>query len=181
MIRQARNGWNTLTEDMRVEASVFVMVLEYESTDSLQFRFATNAGPSIDINAGTPRNAWTHHVRSRRGIGGCVQTTLTGGLGRIKLALVLPYMGFGDHGGRAVWAPFLGYANARETWFQDDVDLGLFSKTDHTNHGRRLVEKKEVTKDQDDGEEGHAQLWQEIRELRAEITALKNAAKVAGQ
>ena len=31
-------------------------------------------------------------------------------------------MGFGDHGGRAVWAPFLGHSTAREVWWQDNVD-----------------------------------------------------------
>ena len=34
-----RNGWNTLSGSMRVEASVFVSVLEYEDYESSDFRY----------------------------------------------------------------------------------------------------------------------------------------------
>ena len=118
----ARNGWNTLGGSMRIEASVFVNVLEYEDTGDSGFRydFVSNAGPGISVNGGLLGQGWKHQADSKGGLGGCLQTYVRG-TGHIKFAMVLPYLGLGDHGGHFVWAPFFGSGSAH--WWEDDLDL----------------------------------------------------------
>ena len=68
---------------------------------------------------------WTHMYKVATGIGGCLQTKIQGGKGRIKFALALPYLGFGDHGGQPVWAPWLGPTHADDDrhWWLDDISI----------------------------------------------------------
>ena len=101
-----------------------------------------NRGPSIRIDGSLAGKGWTHLARSKAGLGGCKQSGAHG-TGRIKFALALAYVGMGDHGGRMVWAPFLGSGGTTWWEFDDDIDLSKYLKADgvSVNAGTLAVEK----------------------------------------
>lgn len=88
------------------ETSVFAAVLE--ATGSAELTFGMNHA-SVDVNASDHGQGWKHfHAVSTSGSRYGEFRNSFRGEGRLKLALALPYLGLGDHGGAKIWAGFVG-------------------------------------------------------------------------
>ena len=84
------------------EVGVFVNVLEH--TGNIQLFFASNAGAGVLIE-GPGAQGWQYLHNSQAGWGGCQQSFIRG-VGRMRVAIALPYQSFGNHSGVPVWAGF---------------------------------------------------------------------------
>lgn len=96
-------GWSR--GEFITQSSCFVKVLEHEG--DIQFYPSLNMAGTI--NAGTTINEeWQYLHATRVGWGGYHQPRFTG-VGKMKVALCLPYIGTGNHGGKFIWADSVGH------------------------------------------------------------------------
>ena len=84
------------------EVGVFVNVLQH--TGNIQLLHACNAGAGVLIE-GPAAQGWQYLHNSKAGWGGCQQSYIRGEV-RMRVAIALPYMTFGNLSGVPVWAGF---------------------------------------------------------------------------
>lgn len=89
------------TGSFRTQVSVFAKVLKHEG--NILFHFGGRGSPRVTISGGGDSDEWRHYYASQIGFGGLEQSFFAGA-GSMTVALALPYIGTGDHGGVPVWA-----------------------------------------------------------------------------
>lgn len=103
-------SWNR--GNFSTQVSVFVNVLAAEGDTSLHLFDTRGAGVRID---GTNKNkGWKHYFNYRKGFGEEEKSAFVG-KGRLKVAICLPYVGHGFHGGTPVWAGYMSEWYAQDT------------------------------------------------------------------
>lgn len=100
---QSFTGWSR--GEFITEASCFVNVIS--RTGNIVFAPHSNLPAGVDAAGAELGKGWIYKRASRQGWGGCHQPRFYG-IGSIKVALALPYIGFGDHGNNYVWAGSVG-------------------------------------------------------------------------
>jgi len=85
------------------EAGVFVNVLEH--TGSIQMRFSADLDAGVLIE-GPAFHGWRYLRHSKTGWAGGWQTSIITGEGRLRVAIALPYVSFGNHSSVPVWSGF---------------------------------------------------------------------------
>lgn len=96
-------GWGY--GEFLTQASCFINVLE--CTGSMGFAPHSNMPADVACGAGEKGKGWLFRRGVKTGWGGCHQPRFWG-IGRMKVAIALPYIGFGDHGDKYVWAGSVG-------------------------------------------------------------------------
>ncbi len=113
-------SWNV--GQFKTQTSVFVNVIE--AAGDITFAFIDNRTWDLPrFGAAQVGQGWKHYAGSRDGFGEWDHSYFrspTNAAGSLKLALALPYSGFGDHQGLPVWAGSLNY------WDRDDYLAGGF-------------------------------------------------------
>lgn len=94
------------------QVSVFVNVLE--ASGDTQLDLFNGRGAGISVGGRAKGEGWLHYHHKRAGFGGQETSSFTG-KGRLKVAIALPYVGHGYHGGTPVWA---GYVS---DWYAEDT------------------------------------------------------------
>jgi hypothetical protein len=103
-------GWG-MGSEATLYASAMVNVLE--CTPGLKYAVHANAtGEQCVISDADIGKGWQHKYGTRKRLGGLYQPWSRGtNLGRIRFAMCLPYIGFGDHGGNFIWVDSVGTAS----------------------------------------------------------------------
>ena len=96
-------GWSR--GEFTTQAACFINVIE--QSGEITFAPHSNMPAGVTADASDAGRGWLYKQATRRGWGGCHQPRFSG-LGHMKVALALPYIGFGDHRGRFVWAGSVG-------------------------------------------------------------------------
>jgi hypothetical protein len=96
-------GWNR--GEFKTQSSCFTYVLEHSG--DIRFYPHSNMPASVVVNSNDAGKGWVYKQASRTGWGGCHQPFFIG-MGHMKVALALPYIGFGDHQDRFIWAGSVG-------------------------------------------------------------------------
>ena len=96
-------GWSK--GQFRVQASNLYNVIEHSG--NIAFGAQANMSPRLNIHGSDLGQGWIYKQVSTMGFGGCHQPRFFGE-GHMKVAIALPYVGFGDHQGRFVWAGSVG-------------------------------------------------------------------------
>lgn len=95
------------------QASVFIHVVSHDEISDLHsFEFFNNAmgtaSPSrkVLLSSTTPKGRWLHHTWSDNGLGGGYQWHFATKPGKMRFAIMFPYIGFGNHTGTGplVWS-----------------------------------------------------------------------------
>merc|ERR1711939_494186 len=94
------------------QVSVFASLLDHDGQTVLNLFDGRGAGVRIDGKA--KGRGWRHYHSRRPGFGH-EETSHFTGCGRMKVALALPYIGHGYHGGVPVWAGFISDWYAQDT------------------------------------------------------------------
>ena len=94
------------------QVSVFCNVLEADGEMSCNLFGGRGAGVVVDSKA--VGKGWRHYHSSRNGFGGEERSWFCG-KGRMKIAIALPYVGTGYHGGVPVWSGFISDYYAQDT------------------------------------------------------------------
>ncbi|PCK33129.1 hypothetical protein [Pseudoalteromonas piscicida] len=97
-------GWSK--GEFLTQASCWVNVLE--QTGTLRFYPSQNRSASIFVDGSDAGKGWQYKSNRRTGWGGCHQPIFKG-LGSMKVAIALPYIGTGDHGDNMIWADSVGH------------------------------------------------------------------------
>ncbi|MCF6435203.1 hypothetical protein [Pseudoalteromonas sp. MMG022] len=97
-------GWSK--GEFLTQANCWVNVLE--QSGSLAFYPSQNRSATIRVGANDVGKGWQYKHAVRHGWGGCHQPFF-GGLGKMKVAIALPYVGTGDHGDNFIWADSVGH------------------------------------------------------------------------
>ncbi|QTH70930.1 hypothetical protein [Pseudoalteromonas xiamenensis] len=97
-------GWDR--GEFLTQASCWVNVLEHSG--SITFYPSQNRSAAIAVGGGDEKLGWQYKHSARGGWGGCHQP-LFRGLGKMKVAICLPYVGTGDHGNNMIWADSIGH------------------------------------------------------------------------
>ncbi|NOU49529.1 hypothetical protein HG263_03065 [Pseudoalteromonas sp. JBTF-M23] len=97
-------GWSK--GEFLTQASCWVNVLE--QSGSLAFYPSQNRSANIRVSANDVGKGWQYKHATRTGWGGCHQPYFRG-LGKMKVAIALPYVGTGDHGDNMIWADSVGH------------------------------------------------------------------------
>lgn len=97
-------GWSR--GDFITQASCWVNVLE--CTGNMAFQPSANRSANLVCNASDLGKGWQYKHATRKGWGGCHQPLFTG-IGRMKVAICLPYVGTGNHGNNMIWADSVGH------------------------------------------------------------------------
>ncbi|KJY85615.1 hypothetical protein CWB89_14105 [Pseudoalteromonas piscicida] len=97
-------GWGK--GEFLTQASCWINVLE--QTGTLRFYPSQNRSASISVDSSDAGKGWQYKSNRRTGWGGCHQQCFVG-LGSMKVAIALPYVGTGDHGDNMIWADSVGY------------------------------------------------------------------------
>lgn len=97
-------GWGK--GEFLTQASCWINVLEH--TGSLRYLSSTNRSADIFVDGSDVGKGWQYKSNSRTGWGGCHQQCFIG-LGSMKVAIALPYVGTGDHGNNMIWADSVGH------------------------------------------------------------------------
>ena len=109
------------------EVSFFAKVLDYSGSDNQLATMFQNRGAGATIYASSLGDGWKHYYDAEAGFGGCEQSySYQYAAGdSMTIALALPYEGFGDHGGVAVWAGAVPYHD-------DDIEyeMGFYDLED---------------------------------------------------
>ena len=104
------SGWN-MGSETKLYASAMVNVLEC----SPGLKYAVHANMTSDqcvVSETDVGKGWLHKSGTRSRLGGIYQPWSRGSnLGRLKFAMCLPYVGFGDHGSNFVWVDSIGKAS----------------------------------------------------------------------
>ncbi|MBD1582492.1 hypothetical protein [Pseudoalteromonas sp. S16_S37] len=98
-------GWDK--GEFLTQANCWINVLE--QSGSLEFYPSSNRSATIRVNADDNGKGWQYKRNTRQGWGGCHQPIFRG-LGKMKVAVALPYVGTGDHGNNMIWADSVGHA-----------------------------------------------------------------------
>jgi hypothetical protein len=96
-------GWNK--GEFRTQASLFFNLIE--QSGEISFHPHANMPVSVRISKDDVGKGWIYRQAAQNGFGGCHQPHFIG-KGRMKVAIALPYIGYGDHKGRFVWAGSVG-------------------------------------------------------------------------
>ncbi|MDU9050629.1 MAG: hypothetical protein Q3M30_17415 [Candidatus Electrothrix sp. Rat3] len=96
-------GWGK--GEFTTQSAVFFNCLD--QSGDIVFSPHSNMPASVDVTKEDVGKGWTYRQATRTGFGGCHQPRFTG-KGRMKVAIALPYIGYGDHKGRFVWAGSVG-------------------------------------------------------------------------
>ncbi|OHU87810.1 MULTISPECIES: hypothetical protein [Pseudoalteromonas] len=97
-------GWGR--GEFLTQASCWVNVLEHSGR--LTFHPSSNRSANITAGANDAGKGWQYKHAVRQGWGGCHQPFF-GGIGKMKVAVALPYVGTGDHGDNFIWADSVGH------------------------------------------------------------------------
>ncbi|KZN34936.1 hypothetical protein N480_20325 [Pseudoalteromonas luteoviolacea S2607] len=97
-------GWGR--GEFLTQASCWINVLE--CADTIRFYPSSNRSATIECNQSDLGKGWQYKHAIRSGWGGCHQP-LFSGLGKMKVAICLPYVGTGNHGDNMVWADSVGF------------------------------------------------------------------------
>ena len=97
-------GWSR--GEFLTQASCWINVLE--STGSLYFVPSYNRSAYIRVDGSDLNKGWQYKRAVQTGWGGCHQPRFIG-LGKMKVAIALPYVGMGDHGDNMIWADSVGH------------------------------------------------------------------------
>lgn len=103
-------GWNR--GQFKTQCSVIFNVLHH--TGNIIFYPHINLTEPLPINADDSGKGWIYRQRTRTGFGGCHFAKFVG-LGTMKVAIALPYIGSGDHKGNFVWAGSVGRYTHNDT------------------------------------------------------------------
>ncbi|CAD7970075.1 unnamed protein product [Amoebophrya sp. A25] len=94
------------------QVSVFCNVLESEGETRLRLFMGRGAGVRVD---GTSKGlGWRHYHACRVGFGEEESSTASG-VGRLRVAIALPYLAYGYHGGIPVWSGYVADYYAQDT------------------------------------------------------------------
>ncbi len=96
-------GWNK--GEFKTEASVFFNLIE--QSGEIYFSPHANMPASVAITKDDLGKGWIYRQGAKDGFGGCHQPCFIG-KGHMKVAIALPYIGYGDHKGKFVWAGSVG-------------------------------------------------------------------------
>ncbi|CAH9054907.1 hypothetical protein PSECIP111951_01134 [Pseudoalteromonas holothuriae] len=102
-------GWSK--GEFLTQASCWVNVLE--QSGSLAFYPSQNRSADIRVDSSDVGKGWQYKHATRQGWGGCHQPVFRG-LGKMKVAIALPYVGTGDHGENMIWADSVGHPYSHE-------------------------------------------------------------------
>ncbi|MBQ4844916.1 hypothetical protein [Pseudoalteromonas sp. MMG005] len=97
-------GWGR--GEFLTQASCWVNVLEVSG--NMKFYPSSNRSASIRVDSSDLNKGWQYKHATRAGWGGCHQPIFSG-LGKMKVAIALPYVGMGDHGDNMIWADSVGH------------------------------------------------------------------------
>lgn len=97
-------GWGR--GEFTTQASCWVNVLECD--EGMYFYPSANRSASIKVGAEEKGKGWLYKQETRNGWGGCHQP-LFSGMGKMKVAVCLMYVGTGNHGDNAIWADSVGH------------------------------------------------------------------------
>lgn len=103
-------SWNA--GEFAVQAGVFATVLEHDG--GIRFNFLAGRGPGVVIDGGSKGEGWKYYHSRRNGFGE-KDGSYFEGIGRMKVALCLPYLGHGNHGSVPVWSGFISEYYADDT------------------------------------------------------------------
>lgn len=84
---------------------MFVKLLEHEGDMTLNL--FDNRGTGIKVTKELLGKNWVHLSDTKEGFGGGEQSW-TKGTGRMKVAIALPYVSYGNHNGIPVWSASIG-------------------------------------------------------------------------
>lgn len=91
--------------EMLACSSVFVCVLEAD--EGIKFSFGHNHA-RVDVGPSSLGDGWLHFHSSNRGLSWSEIRSSFDGTGHMRIAIALPYCGFGGHGDTKIWAGSLG-------------------------------------------------------------------------
>jgi hypothetical protein len=98
-------GWSkgeTITQ-----AAAFINVIE--ATGNIRFAVHSNMPASVTVNQDDVGKGWRYLHNTRMGFGGCHQPNFhSSSSGRMKVAIALPYIGYGNHQGKFIFANSVG-------------------------------------------------------------------------
>ncbi|KID58260.1 hypothetical protein JF50_06160 [Pseudoalteromonas luteoviolacea] len=97
-------GWSK--GEFLTQASCWINVLE--SSGTIRFHPSSNRSAQITCDHTDVGKGWQYKHAVRQGWGGCHQPLFVG-LGKMKVAICLPYVGTGNHGDNMVWADSVGF------------------------------------------------------------------------
>ncbi|CAD7939199.1 unnamed protein product [Amoebophrya sp. A25] len=96
----------------RTQVSVFCNVLEHSGDTELYLFNGRGAG--VRVSGRAKNMGWRHYHSSQKGFGDN-ETSSFVGKGRMRVAIALPYVGHGYHGGVPVWSGFISDYYAQDT------------------------------------------------------------------
>jgi hypothetical protein len=94
-----QSGWNK--GKVKTESQVFINVLTQKG--DIIFSPHSNMPAIVSVGADDVGKGWQFKHSTKMGFGGCHQPAFLG-KGSMKVAIALPYVGTGDHGGNFFWA-----------------------------------------------------------------------------
>lgn len=106
--------------EFKTQSSGFLNVVEHSGSVSLHWN--DNAGPALIAGADDVGAGWVFKHAVRDGFGGSHQPHFKGA-GSMKVAIALPYWGYGDHGGNFIFANSLGRYSHGADRLQDGMDF----------------------------------------------------------
>ncbi len=109
-------GWRK--GEFKTQAACFVNVVTHDGATT--FYPSDNMSATLTAGGDLEGDGWTYLHNTRPGWGGCHQP-LFEGTGSMTVALALPYIGTGDHGGAFIYAQSLG----RYTHGDDRLPAGV--------------------------------------------------------
>ena len=96
-------GWNK--GKFMTQASVLAIVLSHSG--NIRFYPHNNMPARVEVPGSALGEGWKYYHSAKRGFGGCHQPCFSGE-GKMRVAIALPYIGTGNHGGIFVHANSVG-------------------------------------------------------------------------
>lgn len=111
-------GWNA--GEFKTQSCGFLNVVQ--QSGDIQFHWNDNAGPALSVGSNDVGAGWVFKHAVRLGFGGTHQPHFEG-VGSMKVAVALPYWGYGDHGGNFIFANSLGRYSHGDDRLQNGMDF----------------------------------------------------------